>query len=287
MIVLIAVVVLICIPALCLGGFAVSAARESAREQKAVTIAEQHYNSATTALEEASKSMSGFGSDGDKAKAEEASAKIRAARDELAAARAGIEPLDDSEGKRAYLASLDQATKSVEGIEQLIATLKVLSQVSDQMSTGAKSIRSADTLLDASIEAGNDGEYSTMKSKGTAAAARYQAALATFTAADKLEPEAGLKTVVDYIKLRKRQADLAVRMAGLGKAGKISQYNKLVDDQQSLDKKAEASGEPAIISDANWFEDRIAEQQAEFEAAGEAADEYRATALKAFGLAGE
>lgn len=278
------IAVLFCIPALCIGGFAISAAREEARTREAVSVAEEHYNAATEALEQASAAMSGFGQGGSTAKADEASAKIRSARDELAVARATVEPLDDSEGKTAYLASLDAATKSVEGIEQLIATLKVLTQVSDQMNRGASAIRGADAMLDAAIEAGNDGSYAKMQSNARSASQRYATALTTFTAADKLEPAAGLKSVVDYVRMRKSQADLAVRMGGLGKDGKVSEYNKLVKQQQSLDKKAEALGEPAIISDPKWFENRIAEQQAEFEQAGADADRYRATALKEFGL---
>lgn len=287
LIVVIALVILVCVPALCLGTFAVSAMREKAQVNEAVALAEQHYDAATDSLEAASTAMESFGTDGGTDSADDAESKIRASRDEIAAARAAIEALDDSDGKKNYLASLDSATSALDGVEGLIGTLRVLSQLSDQIADGTKAIKSADGLLDAAIDAGNDGKYSTMKSKASSASSRYATALAIFNAAHKLEPAAGLDTVVSYVKLRKQQADLAVRMASDGKAGRISAYNKQVATQRSLDKKAEKTGEPEIVKDPEWFQTRVAEQQAYFEAAGQEADALRTEALKQLGYTAE
>lgn len=279
----VAVTVLICLPALCVGSFVIVSARQQAATDKALTIAEEHYNAATSALESASESMGSFGDEGAAEDADAAADKIRTARDELAAARAAVEPLDDSQGKKDYLSSLDYATESVKGIEELVASIRVLSQLSGQITQGTAAVRSADTLLDAAIEAGNRNKYAVMRSKGASAVSRYATAATIFSSANDLEPAAGLGTVVSYIKLRRQQASLAVRMADLGKADRIAAYNKLVKTQQTLDAKAEKVGEPAIVSDPNWFEARIAAEQTAFEEAGEKADEYRAKALEDLG----
>lgn len=282
LIIAIVAVVLVCLPAACLGAFAMSAAREQAKTQEAVALAESHFAAATDALEAASQSMGAYGEAGDAGQADEAETKIRAARDELAASRASIEPLDDSQGKSDYLASLDAANEALEGIEQLIGTLRLLSQLSSQITEGTSAIRSADGQLDDAIDAGNDSKYDRMKSKASSAASGYDKARTIFESAHKLEPDAGLDTVVSYVKLRKQQADLAVEMATDGAAGRISAYNKQVDKQKSLDTKAEKTGEPAIVTNPKWFEERVAEQQSGFEQAGERADQLRGKALEEF-----
>lgn len=284
LIVLVAVLVLLCLPTACIGAFGVSAYMSQAKTKEAVLQAETHFDSSTDELKQASELINQYVKTEDAAVAEDAEAKIRATRDELSAARTVIEALDESDGRTAYLSSLDSATEAVDGVETVMATMKVLAQLAGQIERGNTAIQAANTLLDASIDAGNDGDYSKMKTKAKAASARYATAITVYGEAHALEPAAGLDKVVDYAKLRKQQADLSVRMADYGKAGKTSSYNKLVDQQKTLDKKATSTGMPEIVSNPTWFEDRMSEQQEAYEAAGERADQMRATALEAFGI---
>ncbi len=284
LIVVIAAVLLICLPALCVGSFAVSAARQSAQTREAVEQAESHYSAATDALEKASGSLSEYGESGEGSDMQEAEASIRAARDKLAAARVAIEPLDASEGRDAYLASLDAATEALEGIERLLGAVRILTQLSGQLESGMESVKAADERLDDAIDAGNDEKYAAMKSKATAASARYATAIAIVEAAHKLDTAAGLDVLVDYIKLRKKQADLSVKMAADGTAGRVAAYNKKVAEQKKLDAQAKKAGEPAMVSDPEWLAKRVGADEAAFQEAGEKADALRKQALEAFGF---
>lgn len=277
------VVVLLCVVAVATGVFAAARVRERGQARDAIASAEAHYNAATVSLSKASESMTAFGETGDEASAREAARMIDAARDELGSARSAIGVLSDSVGKRNYIISLDRASESVDDIDTMVGTVRLFTQASGELVRGAGQVRSADALLDAAIKAGNSADYPVMKAKGRAAAVRYGSASEVFSRVHKQEPAAGLDVVVDYVKAREQQANLAVRMASYGESGLIAAYNKLARQLRSVDARVRKIGQPAIVSDASWFEGRVAEQQKAVEESGSAADEYRSLALEQLG----
>ncbi|MDZ4169243.1 MAG: hypothetical protein U1E26_06260 [Coriobacteriia bacterium] len=285
--VIIAVVlaVIACMVVACIGTVVISVFGDQANTRKAVESAEAHLDEATAELEASTADLSAFLEDGNSDSEAKVSQQMRATRDDLAAARAVIEPLEESEGRTAYLGSLDAATEAVDGVETILGTVSVIMRLSGEVERGGKSIGVGNEALDSAITAANRKDFTTMKAKARAAARAYAAGITIFTAADKLEPEAGLLEVVAYAKLRKQQAEIIVKMADEGRAGRLSSYNKLVEQQAALDSKAEKTGTPAIVSDPTWAEGRVAEQQKAIEEAANRADELRKQALKAFGFA--
>jgi hypothetical protein len=92
-----------------------------------------------------------------------------------------------------------------------------------------------------------------------------------------------LAKVATYARKRKQQADIVVRMADEGKAGRISAYNDDIKKQAALDKEAMAAGTPAILSDPNWAESRLEKLRQSIMADAEKADTLRSKALKELG----
>jgi len=254
-------------------------------DTETIKQAETHYSAAMGAVEKASASMETLesldagSSEVDGALAA-ASKELRTGRDEIAAARASIEQIDDSADKTDYLASLNEATKALDGLEDLLAYMGTASgmiKVVDDASVAAQ--RASDNLNDA-ISSGNSRKYSAMKTKAKSAASGYAKAAVLFDQAHKLDQSAGLDKAADYARKRKQQADVVVIMAGDGKAGRVSAYNKGIKKMNKLGADAEKIGEPEIVSDPNWVENRLGELNEAITAAAERADDLRIQALK-------
>lgn len=269
-----------CLVCSCIGTVLLAPVFSGAEVQKALRLAEEHYSTATDALESSAASIERIGSKDGAGAVSDALKQVRSARDEIAAARAAVEPLDDSEGKRAYLASLDAAADSLDALEELIGSLRAFTLLADQINEAASETRKADRLLNDAVRAANADKYSQMRSKAQAASARYATALAIFKAAHRAEPRAGLDSAISYVTLRKQQADLAVSMAADGAAGRISAYNKKIPKQRELDRKAERTPEPEIVSDPEWFSKRIASLKDTLTERADEADALRKKALE-------
>lgn len=280
-IVVVAVVIAICAIVGCIGAYFF---QQQAQVRAAVEQAESHYDAALTAAEKIVAPLEDAEPDEVEDVLEQAQKDLRAARDELSAARAAIEPLPDSDGKTAYLKSLDAATETLDATEELIGSVRVVTKMADRVAEGGTKSKAGNKNLDAAIKAGNSRNFSTMKSKAQAASANYAAAASIFKVADELDPSAGLDTAISYVQLRKQQADLAVKMADDGKAGRRSSYNSKVEKARDLDKKAENTPEPAIVSDPRWFEKRIEDNLRAAEEAADESDRLHVEALKAFGF---
>jgi hypothetical protein len=275
---------LICSITVCAGTFVFNIIAGQAKVRDAVRQAEENYDSATAILEKAAGEMKSFAEADDADAADAFASSLRAARDELSAARASIEPLPESEGRSAYLDSLASATEALDMMERMLGSIRLLTTLSGRMQEGAEAISDANGLLTQAVSAANRKDYARMKSKASSASKKYASAARIYREADKLAPEAGLKSIVEFATLRKKQSDIVVRMADAGRAGRTSTYNRLVDEQEELDAKAVSTADPAILSDADWFSDRLGEDQEAFEGAGERADAQRKAALEAFGL---
>lgn len=286
---IVAVVLLICLPAACIGGTAGFGLLRASEDRETVLKAEERYARATGAVEAAKATLDAGsenpGADEIKAIAEQASGELRTARGELAAARAIIEELDESEGTTAYLGSLDAAGEALAALEGVMVILdgagdlvKRLDQAADASAKGAKELNDA-------ISAGNGERYSTMRSKAQAASTSFAEATTIFEAAHDSDPTAGLDTAAEYARALKKQADLVRAMADDGAAGKVAAYNKKIKELEELAARIEGMDEPAIISDPEWFDSRLGDLSATVDAGGARADELHLKALQEFGLA--
>jgi hypothetical protein len=286
-IVLVAVVLLGCLLVSCVGIFMWASGSGSG---KTVTQAEAHYTKASQALGRAS---TGLRSLNVTSKTNEADTKkviatsnteLRTARDEIATARASIETLDDSQGKTDYLASLDQATKSVAGLENLLGYVTTVSSMSAKLSSAGSAGKSAGKELNAAISAANSRKWSVVETKARAAAAGYRTAAAVFREANRLDPQAGLGKAASYADKRAQQAAVVVTMARDGRAGRTSAYNRSIDRMNAIGAQAESIGEPAIVSDPNWVENRLGGLEKAISTAAEQSDTLHAKALKELGV---
>ena len=256
-------------------------------DKEQITQAETHYSAAETAVGVAETALdsAGTGDDANQTATAiaDATKAVRTARDEIAAAKASAEQFDDSQGKSDYLASLAAATAALDGLEDLIAYLDLATgMASKAQEAGDLTIKANKDLNDA-VEYGNKSSYTKMRSNAVAAGNAYAKAALLFDEADKLDPTAELAKAATYARKRKEQADIVVRMADEGKAGKISAYNSDIKKQAALGNAAEKAGTPAIISDPNWAATRLAALGVTITAEAEKADTLRAKALEALG----
>lgn len=257
-------------------------------ETETISQAEAHYSAMMSAVETASVALEGLDFDesdvgATKAVVDETAKSLRIGRDEIAAARVAIEQLDDSQGKADYLASLDSATQSLDGLEELVAYLGTGVQMLEEMSSAAAAAKSANDLLNDAISAGNSNKYDTMRKKAKSASSKYAAAAKAFDAAHGIDATAGLDKAAKYARKRKEVADVVVKMAADGKAKRVSAYNKGISKMNKLNAAAEKIGEPDIVKDENWVSKRLADLDQRVTADGEMADQLHVKALKGLG----
>jgi len=288
--VIIAVVaaVLLCAIGSCIAaavGFGVLGGSDDA---EAIELAETHYAAAMESVEVADGWLQGLESG--QAKSEDVDAAIddstkalRTARDELAAARAAIEPIEDSEGKTAYLGSIEQATLTLDGLEDLLGYVQKATGMAAIVKEAGTVGKKATTDLNDAISAGNRGKYSRMKDESRSASAGFAKAAVLFDQAHKIDAAAELDKAAAYARKRKQQADVVIVMASDGKAGRVSAYNKGITKMNKLGAQADKIGEPAIVSDPDWLDKRMQDLNDAVTEAADKADVLRAKALLALG----
>lgn len=256
----------------------------AAEKAETIALAETHWVAAASAVESAGVSLDEMqgASDAD-AVVGEATSALRTSRDEIAAARAAIERLEESEGRSDYLAALAALTAAVDGLEDLVAYVGLANRMAEDVSRAAGAADAAADDLNAAIGAGNKRDYARMRTRAREASSGFAKAASMFRAAHELDESAGLDKAAAYCDVRRKQADLVVKMADSGKAGRISAYNKDVDRMNEMNKKAEAMGEPEVVTDPDWVTNRLADLTVGIEKAGEDADRLRAQALQKLG----
>lgn len=262
---------------------ALFAAGSGSGDKEKITQAETHYSAAENAVQKVEASIKTAAAakspEEISAAVKESANNLQVSRDELAAAKASIEQLKDSPGKTSYLESLAAATSAVDGLQDLVGYLDTASGMSAKSTEAGNLTKQANDDMEAAIKLGNKSSYTAMRAKAVAAAALYAKATFLFEEADKLDPTAGLKKAATYAGKRRQQADVVVRMAESGKAGRLSAYNADIKKQAALSKAAEAAGIPAIVSDPNWAANRLAELSKTIEADAAKADELHKKAL--------
>ena len=265
----------------------IAAGTSGASDKKAATQAETHFSAAMTAVESADKALASAkgASNAQTAKAvSDASKQLRAARDEVASAKASAEQIKDSQGKTDYLAGLTAATATLDTLEDMVAYMDSTNGMAARATEAGALASKANGQLGQAISRANGSSYGEMGSQAAAASTNYTKAAVLFKEADKIDPTAGLKAAVVYCQKRKAQADVVVRMAAEGKASRFTAYNADIKKQAALGKEAEAAGTPAIVSDPNWGQKRIAELTLLINTSSTKADELRAKALKELGV---
>ncbi len=264
---------------------AVAFVMSTSGDSEQIALAETHYTQASAAVDKASETI-GAATDEDGSTREmvdSASKSLRVARDELAAARVAIEQIDESQGRTDYLASLDAATQALDSLEDILDYLNTAENMLGVIEKASEAASEAGDDLNDAISAGNARDYAKMKSRAQDAAEGFAVAAELFAEAHELDESAGLDKAGDYVAIRKKQAAGVIDMAGYGKAGKTKEYNDAIDKMEKLSDDADKIGEPAIVSDPDWTEKRLAELLATSEEAGARADELRLKALEALG----
>lgn len=261
---------------------------EDAEVRDTVEQAEGHYSKAIEAIERVAEELDvPFADDVDGAGIREfvdaANKELRIARDEIAAARASIGRLDESEGRTHYMASLDAATDAIDAIEDMVAYTLTMGEIIDHVTEGADAAAKAQAALDEAVDASNAEDYSKMRSEAQEAASEYARATAAFRAAHRVDELAEIDKAADFLDVRKEQAEILVRMSDDGQASRVEAFNEGIDRVRELDAEADAIGEPAIVTDPNWGEERLAHLDAVIQSAGDRADELHQKALEAFG----
>ncbi len=256
-------------------------------EKGKVTQAEAHYavaESQVGSAESAVESATAAGSaDQMTVSITVATKSLRSARDEIAAAKTSAERLKESPGKTDYLASLAAATAALDGLENLIGYLDTASGMVSRANQAGEITKQANSDLDDAIGLGNKGAYAQMRVKAKAASSGYAKAATLFEDADKLDPTAELAKAATYARKREQQADIVVRMADEGKAKRYSAYNSDIKKQKALGEEALAAGLPAILSDPNWAQTRLAALGKSIMLDAEKADTLRRKALEELG----
>lgn len=248
-----------------------------------ITLAETHYSAAISSVETATALLTDATDDPTSAKLDLASTTkaLRTGRDEIAAARVAIEQLDESEGRTAYIESLNAATEALDGLEDMMGYLGTASSMFVEIEQAGKTSEKASDDLNDAIDAGNSKKYALMARKAQAAKTGFSKAAASFRKAHELDKSAGLDKAAEYADALEAQAAIVVRMAREGKAGQLSAYNKDIDLLNKSSAKADKIGEPAIVSDPDWTDKRLAAISETVEKAGALADELHLKALKA------
>lgn len=288
-IVIIAVVLLVCLPALCVGGVMAYNASEEAKTTEAVNQAENHFSTAVGLIGNVSTELARAGA-GDPSTAEikaitdEAATNLRQARDEIAAAKAAIEPLDESEGKKAYLASLAEATKAVDGLEDMMVLVADIAVVTDKVDAAIRRTNAGNAAIDAAIAAGNASNYAKMKAQANKAKVELAAAQTMFNAIHDEMPSLGMNRYAKYCSLTRQSAAAALAMADDGKAGRVAKYNQGVEKVNSLNAQARKVADPAAVSDPAFFTKLVEASSASAQQSADKADQLRDAALTAFGL---
>jgi hypothetical protein len=265
----------------------ISVMSADAEQKKLVATSETHLSAALAHAKAIMSSTEKGGSTpaGLSAVAADAQKKLQSGRDEVAKATGSAEQLKESQGRTDYLSSLKSLMEVFDALQDGVNYLGTLSGVLSKIEEGGKLISSGSDRMNEAISAGNSSKYSTMRQKASSAKTSFTKAAALFRQAHAIEPTAGLDKLAKYCDKRKQEADVVIRMAGEGKAGRVSAYNADIKKQKALFSAAQAIGAQTNTSDTKWLEARFAQYVDKADAAADKADALREKALKELGYA--
>lgn len=263
----------------------ISVISADAEQKKLVETSEAHVSAALGHAKDIMASTEKGDSDpaGLSAVAADAQKKLQSGRDEVAKATGSAEQLKDSQGRTDYLNSMKSLMEVFDALQEGVAYLGTLSGMLSKVEEAGKLITSGADAMNEAISAGNSNKYTTMRQKATSAKTSFTKAAGLFRQAHAIEPTAGLDKLASYCDKRKQEADVVIRMAGEGKAGRVAAYNADIKKQKALFNAAQKIGGQTKASDTKWLEARFAQYVDKAEAAAEKADTLREKALKELG----
>jgi len=284
---LVIAVVVLCGLVTC-GVLAVSLFKGGSSDTSTIAQAEKHFDAAVSAVEVANASLGSL-NQGTPSAAQvskivgDTGTSLRTARDEIASARAIADQWKDSQGKTDYLAGLAATTSTLDSLQDLVGYVNTANGMLAKAKQGGTEAAAGNADLNAAIKAGNRSRYSTMRTKAQSAQTHYVKAALLFREAHTFDRSAGLDRAAKYADLRKKQADVVVRMAAEGSAHRYSAYNSDIKKMNNYSDSAEKVGEPAIVSDSNWAAKRLAAIEKKITDASKKADDLRKKALQELG----
>ncbi|MBE0475919.1 MAG: hypothetical protein IBX62_02330 [Coriobacteriia bacterium] len=260
-----------------------------ARDERAVRSAEERYDAAIAAVEavqtvfEATELVSDQPV-GPKLASVAASATVDLdrARAELDAAERAIGRARPGAARDTYARSLDEARLGVEGLGEMLAETGRVGALIDRVASARTAGSEGQREVNEAIQLVNAGKWRASERKAKAAEESFRDAEAAYRSAHGSEPESGFDEAVAYVVKEREEAALVTRMARLGGAGKVSEYNDLVTRSEKLREELLRMRPPSDVADAGWAEDRLAGLGDEAIAHLRRADDLRAEALEGF-----
>lgn len=176
---------------------------------------------------------------------------------DIAAARAEIEKLSESQTKTAYLDGLKEADAGVASMRGLLSYVGNVGGVAQKTVEGLAKYSEGRDAVNAAISANNGRNWSTAETKAKQATAAYLVAERLFNEGARIDKSAGLADAARWVAKCREQSELVREQAANGGAGRISAYNRSVDRVNALTSEIDKMKQPAIIADPNWGRDAL------------------------------
>jgi len=238
--------------AVSLGGFFGGAAKT----RESYTAAEEHYAAAGAALDGIKDLPTKLESvDDPKMMSDQYVAEVEpavaAAQTELDAAAAELESVDDSEAKRAYLASLKAADAALAELTAMSVQIQQIGALGSGLGDVGPKFEDANKSLDSAVSSAEDEDWGDARSACDKASDQYGEVEKALRALDKENPKLGFDSLIADVVLRKKAAAKLLEATQAGDAGSAGRYNSTIKDFNALAAKTGKADIPAFIDDPN------------------------------------
>lgn len=239
------------------GAFVVlPAMRDRAALEERVREADRHYGAAVKRVE----AVAVVTEDTEatlESQASSANAGLDAAAAELDDARATLEQLGPSEARDTYLSGLDEAEKGLGALREAVEFLDRAGGILRRVEAAAEAARTARQRLNEAIALANQDKYDAAKAKAGEGERLLKDAESSYRQAHEIDREAGLDKAAAHVAKQREEAVLLQRMADLGKAGKVSDYNDTISRVTKLRAEVDKLPQPEIVTDPDWAKKRM------------------------------
>ncbi len=167
-----------------------------------------------------------------------------------------------------YIESIDQANKSLKEMIEILDDLKLISSDLKVLSQAEKSYNLGIDSLNQAVENGNKGEYSKQKAKSGEAKKNFEQANEKYQQIRDKDPTYDLDPYVVNTSKAIELADLWIKAADAGVAGKLSTFNDYVKQFNNL------KGELSLSLKSKFFDNPEAWFKNNYKDQTEAIDKY-------------
>lgn len=167
-----------------------------------------------------------------------------------------------------YIESIDQANKSLKEMIEILDDLKLISSDLKVLSQAEKSYNLGIDSLNQAVENGNKGEYSKQKAKSGEAKKNFEQSNEKYQQIRDKDPTYDLDSYVVNTSKAIELADLWIKAADAGAAGKLSTFNDYVKQFNNL------KGELSLSLKSKFFDDPEAWFKNNYKNQTEAIDKY-------------